>query len=120
MSAEEDAYAEWNKGLEPIEPLIEYYARQMRQLSGRLMAALSFLADLEDAHDWESHTPQVKETVHYTRLLIGSVLRMVAASQEAGNNQEELAAAEAIRKTLRQLSTGRNGKNGQNGDLQPE
>ncbi len=111
MSAEEDAYAEWNKGLEPIEPLIEYYARQMGQLSGRLMAALSFLADLEDAHDWESHTVQVQESVHYSRLLIASVLKMVAASQESGS-ELELDAAEAIREALRHLANGSNGDTG--------
>lgn len=105
--SEQDPYAEWNKGLEPIEPL--YYSRQMGQLSGRLMTALSFLADLEDAHDWPNHTAEVQEAVHYSRLLIASVLRMVAAAQEAEEFGEEFDAAEAIREALKHLSNGKNG-----------
>lgn len=100
-------FAEWNRGLEPIEPLIEYYSRQMGQLSGRLMTALSFLADLENGHDWDSHTAQVRESVHYTRLLIASVLRIVAATQ--AEQGDEADAAEAIEAMLKQLSEGRNG-----------
>lgn len=38
-NTDEEAYAEWNKGLEAIEPLIEYNTRLMGQLSGRLMTA---------------------------------------------------------------------------------
>lgn len=108
---EQDPYAEWNRGLEPIEPLIEYYSRQMGQLSGRLMTALSFLTDLEDAYDWGSHTAEVQEAVHYSRLLIASVLKMVAAAQEAQEAAEDGpdAAAEAIRKALRHLSNSKNG-----------
>ena len=106
---EQDSYAEWNKGLEAIEPLIEYYSRQMGQLSGRLMTALSFLTDLEDAHDWGSHTAEVQEAVHYSRLLITSVLRMVAATQEAQEAEDGLDDAEAIREALRHLSNSKNG-----------
>lgn len=106
---EQEAYAEWNKGLEPIEPLIEFYSRQMGQLSGRLMAALSFLVDLENAHDWPDHAPQVRESVHYSRLLIASVLKLAAAAQEAEGGDEELEAAQAIRAALKQLSNGKNG-----------
>lgn len=47
---EQQTYAEWNRGLEAIEPLIDYYARQMGQLSGRVMAALSFLDDQKNSH----------------------------------------------------------------------
>ncbi len=45
--------AEWNRGLEPIEPLVEYYVREMGQLGGRLMTALSLLVDLEDSFGWD-------------------------------------------------------------------
>ena len=72
----EQALAEWNKGLEPIEPLIEYYARQMGPLSGRLAAALSFLSDLEQSGSWTSYPEEVKRTTRYSRLLVASVMRM--------------------------------------------
>ena len=102
-----DPSSEWNRGLEPLEPLIEYYSRQMGQLSGRLMTALSFLADLENGHDWDNHTAQVKESVHYARLLVASVLRAAAAAQvEQG---DDWGAAESIQDMLKRLSEGRNG-----------
>jgi hypothetical protein len=93
-SNEQDAYTEWNKGLEEIEPLIDYYARQMGQLSGRLMTALSFLDDLKNSHLWPEQNEQVRETVTYASLLIASVLKMVAAGQaEQGELEREAAAA---------------------------
>jgi len=107
-SPEQDVFAAWNEGLEPIEPLIDYYSRQMGQLSGRLMTALSFLADLEDGHDWDGHAPHVRDAVHYSRLLIASVLKLVAAAQ-ADESDRERRAAEAIREALRYLANGENG-----------
>ena len=103
-----DPFSEWDRGLEPIEPLIEYYSRQMGQLSGRLMTALSFLADLESGHDWDNHTAQVRESVHYARLLIASVLRAVAAAQVEQSDDRD--AAESIQAMLERLSEGRNGE----------
>ena len=98
-NSEQDAYAEWNKGLEPIEPLIDYYARQMGQLSGRLMTALSFLEDLKSAHTWPEQDEAVREAVNYSSLLIASVLKMVAAAQIEESELEQDAAA-AIREAL--------------------
>lgn len=106
-TGDRDPFAGWNQELEPIEPLIEYYSRQMGQLSGRLMTALSFLTDLENGHDWDNHTVQVRESVHYARLLIASVLQAVAAAQ---TEQGDVAgAAESIQAVLKRLSEDRNG-----------
>ena len=96
---EQDAYTEWNKGLEEIEPLIEYYARQMGQFSGRLMTALSFLDDLKNSRPWHEQDEQVRDTVNYSSLLIASVLKMVAAAQAEQSEFEQEAAA-AIREAL--------------------
>ena len=95
----EDQNLSWNTGLEEIEPLIEYYARQMGQLSGRLMTALSFLVDIRNGYDFDTHDEQVQRAIHYSSLLITSVLRMVAASQEGASETEQEAAA-AIREAL--------------------
>ena len=54
----------WRQGPEPIEPMIEYYAREMGQLAGRRMAALSLMVDLEDSYGWGEQSAQVRETVH--------------------------------------------------------
>lgn len=106
-TGDRDPLAEWNQELEPIEPLIEYYSRQMGQFSGRLMTALSFLIDLENGHDWDNHTAQVRESVHYARLLIASVLQAVAAAQT--DQGDEASAAESIQAMLKRLAEGRNG-----------
>ena len=81
----EQALAEWNRGLEPIEPLIEYYARQMGQMNGRLAAALSFLSDLEQSGAWMGYPEEVKRTTTYSRLLVASAMKMVSTAQRMGN-----------------------------------
>ncbi len=102
--------AEWNRGLEPIEPLVEYYVREMGQLGGRLMTALSLLVDLEDSFGWGEQSTQARETVHYSRLLAASVLRVVAATQEEQGDETGL--AESIDEMLRRRFPGRNGNDG--------
>ncbi|MDP9365328.1 MAG: hypothetical protein M3Q10_14075 [Chloroflexota bacterium] len=104
---------DWNRGLEPIEPLVEYYAREMGQLAGRLMAALSLLADLEDSYGWDDQSAQARETVRYSRLLVASVLRIVAAAQ--AERGDETGLAEAVDGALRRLTDDRNGGHGRNG-----
>ncbi len=99
--------AEWNKGLEPIEPLVEYYEQEMGQLSGRMMAALSLLVDLEDSHGWAEQEAMAREAVHYSRLLVASVLRIVAAAQL--DQGDELGMAEAIDSAMQRLATGSKG-----------
>ncbi len=95
--------AEWNKGLEPIEPLVEYYEREMGQLSGRLMAALSLLVDLEDSHGWADQDAMARQSVRYSRLLVASVLRIVVAAQV--DQDDELGMAEVIDAALQRLAS---------------
>ena len=97
----------WNEGLETIEPMIEFYTREMGALADRLMAALSLLTDLEDAYGWDSQGAQARDTVHYSRLLVASVLRIVAAAQaETG---DETGMGEAIQAWLDRMSQGAGG-----------
>ena len=100
----------WTDGLEPIEPLIEYYTREMGQLAGRLMTALSLLADLEDSYGWEDQGQQARDTVRYSRLLVASVLRIVASAQ--AEQGDETGLAEAIQAMLDRLSKGEAGGEG--------
>ena len=101
------ANGDWNDGLEPIEPMIEYYAREMGQLAGRLMTALSLLVDLEDSYGWSEQSQQARDTVHYSRLLVASVLRIVAAAQvEQG---DEMDMGKAIAEALKRFADERNG-----------
>ncbi|MDP9355344.1 MAG: hypothetical protein M3Q71_03645 [Chloroflexota bacterium] len=102
--------SDWNAGLEPIEPMVEYYAREMGQLGGRLMAALSLLVDLEDSYGWDSQSAQARETVRYSRLLVASVLRIVAAAQ--AEQGDETGMAGAIDAGLQRLFAAQNGGEG--------
>lgn len=94
-------------GLEPIEPMIEYYAREMGQLAGRLMAALSLLVDLEDSYGWTAPSQQARDTVHYSRLLVASVLRIVAAAQAEPGDEMDM--GKAIEQFLSRFARGENG-----------
>lgn len=96
--------ADPNAGLEPIEPLVDHFTRQMGQLAGRLMVALSLLTDLEDSYGWERQGAQARDTVHYSRLLVASVLRVVARDQ--ADRGDEAGLAEAIEEALRRLRDG--------------
>ena len=96
--------------LEPIGPLVEYYVREMGQLAGRLMAALSMLVDLEDSHGWEDQTPQTRETVRYSRALVASVLRVVSTAQ--AERGDETGMGDAIDDALRGMFERQNGHHG--------
>ncbi len=98
-------HTSWNDGLEPIEPMIEYYARETGQLARRLMAALSLLVELEDSFGWSGQSQQARETVHYARVLIASVLRIVAAAQAEQGDEMDL--GKAIEEYLNRLSDDR-------------
>jgi len=74
------------------------------------MTALSFLTDLEDSYGWREQDAQTRESVHYSRLLIASVLRIVAAAQQESDTAEELDSARAIRQALNEIVNGKNGK----------
>ena len=103
--------SELDGGLEPIAQMVDYYAREMGQLAGHLMAALSLLVDLEDSYGWDSQSAQARETVRYARLLVASVLRVVATGQ--AERGDELGMAEAIDDALQRLFGQRNGGHGQ-------
>ena len=94
--------------LEPIAPLVEFYTREMGQLAGRLMAALSLLVDLEDSYGWADQSAQARETVRYSRALVASVLRGVSTAQAERGDDAGL--GEAIDGTLQRMFARRNGQ----------
>ena len=53
--------------LEPLSPLIEYYAREMGELPGRLMMALGFLDDAQLTVCWSTQTPEARQAVEQAR-----------------------------------------------------
>ena len=77
------------------------------------MAALSLLVDLEDSYGWDGQSAQARDTVRYSRLLVASVLRIVAAAQ--AEQWDETGLAGAVDATLQRLFEDRNGGSGKNG-----
>jgi hypothetical protein len=86
---------------------VEYYTREMGQLAGRLMAALSLLVDLEDSYGWRGRGKQASDAVRYSRLLVASVLLIVATAQlvEGG----EMEKGRSIDEHLHRFSRGEQG-----------
>ena len=71
--------------LEPLEPLIEYYAREMGELPGRLMMALSFLDDAQLTRGWDTQSPEARQAVEQARALVVSVMiRLLNAQDTCG------------------------------------
>src|SRR5438034_4371254 len=60
--------------LTPLTPLIEYYAREMGELPGRLMIATSFLGDLQLMPGWSSQTAEFRQAVEQAHSLVVSVM----------------------------------------------
>lgn len=87
--------------LDLIGSLIVYYAREMGEVAGRLMVALSLLTDLEDSHGWDNQPEQNREAVRCARLLVASVFRIVADAQ--ARHGDELGMAKAIDERLRHM-----------------
>lgn len=70
--------------LVPLTPLIEFYAREMGELPGRLMIATSFLNDLQLMPEWSSQTPELREAVEQAQALVVSVMIRILNAQEGG------------------------------------
>ncbi len=97
--------------LEPLTPLIDYYAREMGELPGRLMMALGFLDDARLTAGWSAQTPEARQAVEQARALVVSVMiRLLHAQQTCGCGDASALATEAqglldIRSGSDQMST---------------
>ena len=69
-------------------PLIEYYAREMGELPGRLMMAASFLEDLKLMPGWSSQPPEIREAVEKAEALAVSVMVRLLNAQADCNCEE--------------------------------
>lgn len=65
-----------------LTPLIEFYAREMGELPGRLMIATSFLGDLQLMPDWPLQTSELREAVEQAQALIVSVMIRMLNEQD--------------------------------------
>ncbi len=64
-------------------PLIEYYEREMGELPGRLMMAVSFLGDVRLMPGWEEQSPEVCAAVEKAEALVVSVMIRIMNAQAA-------------------------------------
>src|SRR5215212_5260152 len=60
--------------LELIEPLIEYYTREIGDLPGRLMIATNFLRDAQLMPGWATQPPETRAAVEQAEALVVSVM----------------------------------------------
>ena len=80
--------------LAPLEPLIEYYTREMGELSGRLMIATNFLRDARLMPGWATQPPETREAVEQAEALVISVMIRLLNGQpqcDCGNSGVALA-----------------------------
>ena len=68
--------------LVPLQPLIEYYEREMGELAGRLMIATSFLGDVQLMSGWAELAPEFRLSVEHAQALAVSVMVRILNGQE--------------------------------------
>lgn len=66
----------------PLQPLIEYYEREMGEWPGRLMIATSFLGDVQLMSGWSELSPEFRESVEQAQALVVSVMVRILNAQE--------------------------------------
>lgn len=70
--------------LVPLQPLIEYYTREMGELPGRLMIATNFLGDIRMLPDWHAQSPELRAAVEQAQaLVISTMIRLVNLQNDA-------------------------------------
>ena len=69
------------KSLDDLQPLVDFYTGTMGEWPGRLMAALSLLADLEYTDGWEETAPEARLSVKLAGALVADVLKRIVAAQ---------------------------------------
>lgn len=95
--------------LDPLTPLIEYYAREMGELPGRLMIATNFLGDAQLMPTWSSQAPEIRQAVEQAQALVVSVMiRLLNAQEKCGCGDASGPAAE-VQRFLDGLSDGEQG-----------
>ncbi len=69
------------KTFEDLQPLLDFYTGAMGELPGRLMVALSLLADIEYTDGWEQAAPEARLTVQLAGAITADVFKRIVAAQ---------------------------------------
>ena len=68
----------------PLQPLIEYYEREMGEWPGRLMIVTSFLGDVQLMSGWSELSPEFRQAVEQAQaLVVSTMVRILNAQEEA-------------------------------------
>lgn len=67
--------------LEPLSTLIEYYEREMGELPGRLMIAISFLSDAQLMTGWDKQPLEIHQAIEQAQALVTSVMSRMLNAQ---------------------------------------
>ena len=68
--------------LRSLQPLIEYYEREMGEWPGRLMIATSFLGDMQLMSGWSELPPEFRQAVEQAQALVVSTMVRILNAQE--------------------------------------
>lgn len=80
------------QSLDDLQPLVDYYASSMGEQPGRLMVALSLLADIEYTDGWGQVAPEARLSVKLAGALVADVLKRIIAAQPEVNVKAEVEA----------------------------
>lgn len=69
------------KSVEDLQPLLDFYTGAMGELPGRLMAALSLLADLEYTEGWGKAAPEARLSVQLAGAVVADAFKRIVAAQ---------------------------------------
>jgi len=83
--------------LAPLDPLIEYYTREMGELPGRLMIATNFLRDARLMPGWAAQPAETREAVAQAEALVVSVMIRLLNAQPSCDCGDSAVVAELQR-----------------------
>lgn len=92
--------------LVPLAPLIEHFEREMGELPGRLMIALSFLGDVQLMSGWSGLSAEFRESVEQAQALVVSVMIRMLNMQEGegcGCGGDDSGPADEVQRLLDRL-----------------
>jgi hypothetical protein len=78
--------------VDDLQPMLDFYTGSMGEWPGKLMVALSFLADIEYTEGWYKVAPEARLSVDLAGALIGDVLTHIVAAQPEVNAKAEVEA----------------------------
>jgi hypothetical protein len=87
-----------------LAPLIDYYAREMGELPGRLMIAISFLGDVQLMPSWATQPPEFRQAIEQAQALVVSTMIRLLNEQKGCSCGDDNSLAAEMQRLLDDLS----------------